>query len=163
MPSDFCWISTICAGVLGYVARARLSRDGADRKEDREKLNSIADSIEIIEELACEYYSLPVDSENTKLHSIQIKRLFKKIGNEAHLISVTLDDASISQMQLSFKQKVTLNPDFESSSRVSKLSDDQIFTDISDAARKLVGGLELAFRRKYRSHNNNSFMGCVFR
>ncbi len=155
MPSDYCLITSALTGVGGFYLRYWISRDGSDRKEDRAKLDGLTDEIEKVEEIAYQYYSLTFDAEDTKKISMQINRLMKKIGSDIYSLSVLFEDASITTHQLVFKQKITLN-DYESSSRLPRKSSDPLFDDISDATRKLVGGLELAFRRKYRNHNNKN-------
>lgn len=158
MPSDYYVLTMVLGGAAGYYIRYRLSRDGADRKEDRDKLNAVADNIEKVEDLAYQYYSLPFDADEAKKLSLQINRLMKKIGNDVYQLSVIFEDAHITKLQLAFKQIVTLN-DYESSSRMPRGSGDPLFCEISDASRKLIGGLELAFRRKYRNHNNKNITG----
>lgn len=155
MPSDYYVLTSALAGAAGYYIRYRLSRDSADRKEDRDKLDAVTDDIEKVEDLAYQYYSHCFDADEAKKLSLQINRLMKKIGNDVYQLSVLFEDVHITKLQLAFKQIVTLN-DYESSSRMPRVSNDPLFCEISDASRKLVGGLELAFRRKYRNHNNKS-------
>lgn len=156
MPNDFCWLGPLVGGAVGYFIRAKLSRDQQDRKEDRAKLDKVVGDIEKIEEFAHQYFASAADSEESKNTPLQINRALKRVGNDTYQMAVLLEDTTIPQLQLAFKQKVTLNADYESASRQPKASNDQVYSDISDAARRLIGGLELAFRRKYRRHNKQT-------
>lgn len=134
---------------LGFLSNRFFANKTANRKEDRDLIDTIVTLVGEIENKANIYFCLPANDPSAIQTAAEIRSLNSRIGRQVQVFSNTYSNIAVLGHVKRLRQAITLNG-FDDSTRQPLLGSEQLFDDISRHCRILVGDLNLLFSRQYR-------------
>jgi hypothetical protein len=150
-PND--WIEVLKAvgpvgsWILVIVGWAIVKSDNnarQQRKEIRERLDSLIYLITDIEKDSFEYYLLDAQEAKSAGLAVSLKAKLRKLATDIHILCDINPSYHCSSKLIDFRQSISAN-DFETLSRLKLSRHHRRFSEISSAAVDLISSLEQVF------------------
>lgn len=134
---------------LGILFNRVFANSTANRKEDRDLIDTISTLVAEIERKAFTYFSLPAADPNAITTAAEIRSLNSQIGRQVQIFSNSYSNKVVLGHTKRLRQAISLKG-FDDLNRNALPTTAPIFEDISKHCRILIGDLNMQFNNRYR-------------